>query len=295
MTLRNLTVPLMWAWAKTLFAAGLCLFIHPVFAQLVPVHAEGLQEELVTVTLADGKRTQSGVYSIKLGTTQHTRLAVLLPGYPSVVRPVVSDGLMQSSRLTGNFLIRSRRHLADEAIATLIVDCHSESGDYCSSSYQASAERQRDVQRLIDNVRERYSSIEEVWLIGTSMGTISSSFMPIHDPKPYAGAIHTASITEPEVPNSYRELAKFDYSRSGVQQFFVHHKNDPCFLTTWNGAKRISDKYNIPLITVLGGNGFQGKPCMAHTEHGFKGMEALTMSAIGRLVKTGRANQLEVK
>jgi len=280
---------------KQFLLAGLLGLVSPVFAQSVPAHAEGLQEELVSVTLADGKRTQSGVYSIKKGTTKHTRLAVLLPGYPSVVRPVVADGVMQSARQAGNFLIRSRRHLADEAIATLVVDCHSDSGDYCSSGYQASAERQRDVQRLIDAVRERYSSIEEVWLIGTSMGTISSSFMPIHDPKLYAGAIHTASITEPRVPNSFRELANFDYSRSGVPQFFVHHKNDPCSLTTWAGAKRISDRHNIPLITVLGGSGFQGHPCMAHTEHGFKGMEAVTMSAIGRLVKTGKAEQLEVK
>jgi len=280
---------------KQFLFAGLLGLVSPGFAQSVPAHAEGLQEELVSVTLADGKRTQSGVYSIKKGTAKHTRLAVLLPGYPSVVRPVVSDGVMQSSKLTGNFLIRSRRHLADEAIATLIIDCHSDSGDDCSSGYQASAERQRDVQRLIDRVRERYSSIEEVWLIGTSMGTISSSLMPFHDPKRYAGAIHTASITEPEVPNSYRELANFDYSRSGVPQFFVHHKNDPCFLTTWAGAKRISDKHNIPLITVLGGSGFQGQPCMAHTEHGFKGMEAVTMNVIGRLVRTGKAEQLEVK
>jgi len=277
-----------------LFCLGLAA-ASTVCAQPVPAHAEGLQEELISVMLADGKRTQSGVYSVKKGTAKHTRLAVLLPGYPSVVRPIVSDGVMQSSKLTGNFLIRARRHLADEEIATLIVDCHSDSGDYCSSGYQASADRQRDVQRLIDAVKERYLSINEVWLIGTSMGTISSSFMPIHDPKRYAGAIHTASITEPGAPNSYRELANFDYNRSGVPQFFVHHKDDPCFLTTWAGAKRISDKYKVPLITVLGGSGFQGHPCMAHTEHGFKGMEMMTMNAIGRLVKTGRVEQLEVK
>lgn len=119
--------------------------------------------------------------------------------------------------------------------------------------------------------------------------------MPIHDPKSYAGAIHTASITEPFAQNSYRELANFDYSRSGVPQFFVHHKNDLCFLITWVGAKRISDKHNVPLMTVFGGSGFQGQPCMIHTELGFKGMEAVTMSEIGRLIRTGKAEQLEVK
>lgn len=264
------------------------------WAQSVPAHAEGLAEELITVRLPDGKRTQSGVYSVRQGTGNHTRLAVLLPGYPSVVRPVVSGGVMQSSKLTGNFLIRARRHLADEAIATLIVDCHSDSGDYCTSWYQASADRQRHVQLLIDAVKERHPTLAEVWLIGTSMGTLSSSFMPVHDPKAYAGAVHTASITEPYAPHSYRELAGFDYRRSGVPQFFLHHKNDPCSLTTWSGAKRIADQYNFPLITVHGGSGFQGQPCMAFTEHGFRGMEVVVMRALARLLKTGRADQLEL-
>lgn len=273
------------------------LFLLPVWAwsQPVPAHAEGLLEEMITVTLPDGKRTQSGVYSVRQGTSNHTRLAVLLPGYPSVVRPVVAGGVMQSARLTGNFLIRARRHLVDETIATLIVDCHSDSGDYCSGGYQASADRQRHVQQLIDAVKERYPTLTQVWLVGTSMGTLSSSFMPVHDPKAYAGAIHTASITEPYAPNSYRELAGFDYRRSGVPQFFVHHKNDPCTLTTWSGAKRIADQYQFPLITVHGGSGFQGHPCMALTEHGFRGMEVQTMRLLARLVKTGQADQLELK
>jgi len=280
---------------KFLITAAMIFMSWSSFAQSVPTHAEGLREEIVTVTLVEGKKSQSGVYSVKQGTSKHTRLAVLLPGYPSVVRPVVTDGVMQSSKLTGNFLIRSRRHLADDVIATLIVDCHSDSGDYCTGGYQASIDRQQDVQKLIDAVKERNPSLQDVWLIGTSMGTISSSFMPVHAPKRYAGAIHTASITEPYVSNSYRELANFDYRKSGVPQFFIHHKNDPCSLTTWSGAKRISEQFNFPLITVLGGSGFQGHPCMAYTEHGFRGMEVVTMRAIGNLIKTGKVDQLELK
>ncbi|NBT75565.1 MAG: hypothetical protein EBT15_06280 [Betaproteobacteria bacterium] len=273
----------------TLFALG-----SAVHAQAVPAHTEGLSEELVSVTL-DGSKVQQGVLSIRKGTSRHTRLAVLLPGYPSVVRPVVSEGVMQSSKLSGNFLIRSRRHLADDKIATLLVDCHSESGDYCSSSYQASANRQQDVQKLIDLVRKNHPSIEQVWLIGTSMGTISSSFMPIYGPSDYAGAIHTASITEPYAPRSYRELADFDYRRSGVPQFLVHHVDDPCSLTTFSGAKRISEKFAAPLIAVFGGTGFTGDACNALTQHGFRGMEQATMAAIGSIVKSGKVAQLEVR
>lgn len=263
------------------------------FAQGVPAHAQGLQEELISVDLSGGKR-QQGVYSVKKAATKPTKLAVLLPGYPSVVRPVVENGVMTSSKLTGNFLIRARRFLVDESVAGLVVDCHSDSGDYCSSGYQSSKQRQEDVDKLIAEVKKRSPSIAEVWLVGTSMGTISSSFMPFHNPTGYAGAVHTAAITEPYAKNSYRELAGFDYKKSGVPQFFVHHVSDPCALTTYSGAKTITDKYGIPLIAVSGGSNFQGPACEALTEHGFRGKEKEVMTAINALIRTGRAELLQV-
>lgn len=263
------------------------------YAQQVPAHAQGLKEELISVDLDKGAK-QIGVLSIKTGTTGHTKLAVLLPGYPSVVRPVVENGVMTNSKLSGNFLIRARRQLADEAIAVLTADCYSQSGDYCSSSYQSSKDRQIHIQKLIDEVKKRNPSIMEIWLVGTSMGTISSSFMPTHDPKAYGGAIHTAAITEPYARNSYRELANFDYKKSGTPQFFIHHKNDPCALTTWFGAKNIAEKFGLPLVTVSGGSGFQGNACDAFTEHGFRGKEKEVMSAIGKIIKTGKVESPEI-
>lgn len=262
-------------------------------AQNVPAHAQGLTEELISIDLSDNKK-QVGVFSIKKGSSNPTKLAVLLPGSPSVVRPVVENGVMTGSKLTGNFLIRARRFLVDESVASLIVDCQSESGDYCASYYQASKQRQEDVDKLIAEVKKRTPSISEVWLVGTSMGTISSSFMPIHNPAGYAGAIHTAAITDPYAKGSYRELGGFDYKKSSVPQFFVHHSSDPCALTSYPSAKSISEKYNVPLITVLGGSGFQGPACEALTEHGFRGKEKEVMNAMTAIIKSGKATQLEI-
>jgi len=262
-------------------------------AQNVPARAQGLKEELISVDLT-GSNKQVGVYSTKSVVDKPTKLAVLLPGSPSVVRPVVENGVMTGSRLTGNFLIRARRFLVDENVASLIADCYSESGDECSSSYQASKQRQEDVDKLIAEVKSRNPSITEVWLVGTSKGTISSSFMPIHNPTGYAGAIHTASITDPYVRGSYRELGGFDYKKSTVQQFFVHHVNDPCALTTYPSARSIAEKYNVPLIRVSGGSGFQGGACEAFTEHGFRGKEKEVMNAVATIIRSGKATQLEI-
>ncbi len=263
------------------------------FAQNVPGPAQGLNEELVSVDLSDNKK-QVGVYSIKKGSSNPTKLAVLLPGYPSVVRPVVENGVMTGSKLNGNFLIRARRFLVDESVASLIVDCQSGSGDYCASYYQASKQRQEDVDKLISEVKKRAPSITEVWLIGTSMGTISSSFMPIHNATAYAGAIHTATVTEPYARDSFRELAGFDYKKSQIPQFFIHHSSDPCAATTYSGAKSIAEKNGVALVTVSGGTGFQGPACAAFTEHGFRGKEKEVMHAVKAIIKTGKASQLDI-
>ncbi len=271
------------------------LLLHSEFsnAQSAPAAAQGLREELVSVDLSDSRK-QVGVYSIRIGSDKPSRLAVLLPGSPSVVRPVVESGVMTSSRLSGNFLIRARRHLVDESVASLIVDCQSESGDSCASSYQASRQRQEDVDRLIAEVKKRVPSISEVWLVGTSMGTISSSFMPTYNPTGYAGAIHTATISTAYAKNFYRELLDFDYRKSAVPQFFIHHLNDPCGVTTYASTKSIAERFNVPLITVSGGSGMQGPACEAQTEHGFKGREKEVMNAIAAIIKTGKTGVLEI-
>ena len=279
-------------FVKLLFLA-IVLQTYPVSAQDAATQTMGLNEAIVSVDLS-GDRKQVGVYTTSSSSKNPTRLAVLLPGYPSVVRPVVENGVMTNSRLSGNFLIRSRQFLVDETIASLIVDCPSDSGDLCTSTYQASKERQEDVDKLIAEVKRRTPSISEVWLIGTSMGTISSSYMPLHNPSAYAGAIHAASITEPYARNSYRELGGFDYKKTAVPQFFVHHAKDPCFLTTYAGAQSITGKYKVPLITVTGGSDFKGDACKAFTEHGFRGMEKDVMRNIGLIIKTGRADQLMI-
>lgn len=279
---------------------GAAAFFFAVLAQLgvcsaqdIPEHAQGLREELISVPLS-ATRQQAGVYSTRAGADRPTRLAVLLPGSPSVVRPVVENGVMTRSKLSGNFLIRARRHLVDENTASLIVDCHSESGDECTVAYQGSSQRQRDVDRLIAETRARHPSLREVWLVGTSLGTVSSSFMPLHNPQGYAGAIHTATITDPASWRSYRPQGDFDYGQSTVPQFFIHHREDPCARTRYADAQAIATRYQLPLVTVTGGADYRGAPCAAFSAHGFRGREREVMGAVGEIIRSGKASRLEI-
>ena len=269
------------------------LFSNSIEANEIPAHAKGLNEILITVKTSDNKN-QQGVFSLKANANQPKYLAVLLPGYPSVVTPKMKNKIMYSSKLTGNFLIRARRHLVDTDIGTLIVDCKTNITGICSSNYQSSLKRHEDVSKLILEIKLKYPSIKEIWLIGTSMGTVSSSFMPTYDTNFYSGAIHTATITEPTKKNSYRELMNFNYKKINIPQFFIHHKDDPCDITTYSGAEKITKKLNLPLITVLGGSNFNGHPCKAKTQHGFKGVEKKVMNAIQYIIKNKKIKVTEI-
>ena len=278
-----------WFWSALLTLLLPSAMAQVEQAEQVPAHAAGLVEERVSVDLG-GQAVQVGVLSRAITAEQPKHLAVLLPGYPSVVRPEVQRGLMIRSSLTGNFLIRARRHLADQSIMTLIVDCRTDQGALCSAPYQASAQRQKDVQSLIDEVRSRWPSVSDVWLVGTSMGTISSTHMPLHAPTAYRGAIHTAGITEPNVPGSYGLMRDLDLRKSPILHVLIHHADDPCAATTYAGAQRWSQFFKIPLLTVRGGGGFEGPACMAYTEHGFRGRERDVMRAIATIITTGKAH-----
>jgi hypothetical protein len=206
----------------------------------------------------------------------------------------MSGASMVRSKLTGNFLIRSRRHLANDQIATLIVDCPTDSGDSCSPAYQSSLKRLADVDRLVAEARREIPSIQKVWLIGTSLGTVSSAFLAKYGGEKFSGAIHTASITAPYANGSVRELAEFDYGAVTLAQAFVHHKDDPCKVTPYAEAVKISNKFNLPLLTVYGGSDFSGDACHASTQHGFKGMERTVMLEIAAIVINGKAISKDV-
>lgn len=262
---------------------ALTVGLSAVWAQAVPHHAEGLNEELVEVQLDGG--TQRAVLSRRNGQSDGSKLLVLLPGHPSVVRPEMANGVMMKSPLMGNFLIRARRHLVTDQVMTLLVDCHSKFGDVCRPEYQSSKERYEHVKAVINAARVKLPAVKDVYLMSTSMGSISSAFIALNGQKEFAGVIHTAAI-DPTASKSYGQLNNFDYSAIKIPQAFIHHVEDPCPLTQFDYFRKIAEKYKVPLISVTGGSDFQGPPCQAFTQHGFRGNEIVVMRQVLKMLNT---------
>jgi alpha/beta superfamily hydrolase len=247
-------------------------------------------DELVFLNIKDG--VQQGVITYQKGTTAHNLLIVLVPGFPSVFRPIINNNkLDEKTHLYNNFLIRSREFLLDQKSMTLVIDCFSKIGDTCTQKYQSSKQRFFHLKALIDDVKSKNTSIKDVWIIGTSFGTITSGFTAFHGQDYFSGAIHTATI-DPTAEKSYPVLSELNYKDTVIPQLFVHHKNDSCLKTGYKYISNVSAATGIPLITVTGGYGWKGDVCQGSTAHGFKGKEEEVMKTI---LATIRAKQFKSK
>lgn len=243
--------------------------------------ASDLIEEIVTVKTRSGFQ-QSGVLGVATPVSKPTRLLVIVSGHPAVTRPVVNAVGRIQTKQEGNFLVRSRKYLVSDRVATLLLDCRSDFETLCTDEYQASVDRVEDIQLLVKQVREKLTGISEVWAVSTSRGVITTAALAKHAVGRYKGVIHTAGTYGKAMDQG------LSFEPTSVVQYFVHHKDDPCGMTLHQHAVTLTSRNSHPLVTVLGGSGFRGQPCQAFTQHGFTGQEEKVARAIRDLVETGQ-------
>ncbi|MGE5492625.1 MAG: alpha/beta hydrolase [Actinomycetota bacterium] len=242
-----------------------------------------IEDRLVTVPLSRGSELNL-VVSRRIDT--HPSIAVLLfAGYPGVLRIREENGNIAYD-LRGNFLMRARRHLINDAISTVMVDCPRDQWRSCDDVYRSSDQHAHDVGEVIAKVKQDYG-FQKVYVMGTSYGTVSSSFLALKLGDSLTGAIHTATFTDPAVSRNKGQglaLWNFDWKSIKMDQLFVHHKDDACTLTRYGSI--LARKGAIPLITVRGSRDSRGDVCEAYSAHGFVGREAATMGAIADWITT---------
>jgi alpha/beta superfamily hydrolase len=258
-----------------------CLFL--AFSNVALAADAALVDSLVSVSLGNGAE-QVGVLTLLKGDKPQA-LVLLMPGDPGVLRPEVADGKVSSIRLRGNPLVRARHLLVRPGLATLLVDCRSDTGDSCREAYVLSKARFEDVARLLARVKRDVPTVKKVWVVGHSYGSHSSSSLARYGEGVIDGAIHTSAILSPK--NAYTMLGGWDYSAAKVPQLIIAHRNDPCPGTAFAGAERTAKRYNIPLVAVTEASGMRGDPCGPFSQHGFVGAEKIFMNIIADAVENG--------
>ena len=250
-----------------------------------------------------------GFWLMTAGTAMAGEELVQLPTRPDVIQPfwlmtppgppvatvilfTGGNGILQSAQrpvLRGkNFLIRSRDKFAAAGFLVASVDAPSDHGEGLGE-FRTSAEHAQDIAAVIAYVRQKANV--PVWLVGTSMGTVSVASVAARLKQGGPdGLVMTSSIVA-----SNRLVASIqdtiDVSVITQPTLFVHNKEDACIATPFSSVPALMNRFTHAqrkeLIAVSGGDPPQSIPCEALSRHGYFGIEDQVVTAIARWIKGG--------
>jgi hypothetical protein len=212
-------------------------------------------ESVVVLKADDGARI---AYLLLTKSAAPKYIIIGFPGGSGVFNAREEDGKIQFA-FGGNFVVRTRNLMVDDEFAMALTDATS------------LAER---MSKVVADLKQRLPGTK-IYLMSTSNGTLDSANLSVSLGNQINGAIHTSSLVK---------ITAVPFDKSVVRQLLVHHVNDGCHATSYGGAKYVSEKYGIKLITMEGGVG-QGDPCEAFGHHGYAGIEKETIDAIKQWVR----------
>jgi len=188
----------------------------------------------------------------------------------------------------GNFLSRSRDFFAAQGFRVAIPNVPSDQPSGMTG-FRGSAEHAADLAAVIAWLRSK--SPAPVWLIGTSLGTISAANAAARLKTGGAdGLVLTSSLIVPSArEGSVR--ASVDVSAITLPTLFVHHREDACRFCPFSGVAGLMEGFTRTprkeLIAFSGGDPPKSDPCEALSRHGYIGIEGEVVAGIGRWIKGG--------
>lgn len=232
-----------------------------LLAFALPAAGAGLpaDELITTATTAGGEVVP---YILNAANSQPEFITILFPGGNGQMNPRLDDERVVYG-FGGNFLIRGREFIVDDEFATVATNTTSD---------------ESRVQALLDDLKRRYPNAQ-IYLMGTSRGTIATVKLAPFLADRIAGVIHTSSMGS--------SIHAFNAKEFRNRQLIVHHRNDQCKVTRYNSAEHAHEAYGTELITMEGGVS-EGDPCEAFAHHGYRGIERETMDAIKQWIRRGR-------
>ncbi len=209
-----------------------------------------------------------------------TATLVLLPGGSGGI------GMKAGVPTSANFLVRSRDLFAAAGYDVAIVGRPSDRADL-DPGYRSGSHHVTDVKRVVEKLRG--DSGKPVWLVGTSLGTISAAAAAIAmDPAEIAGVVLTSSRTLGHYPT----VPGLALDRIRVPVLVVHHRDDACPSGDPREAPRIiaglTHAPSKKLVILEGGDGARGPPCEPLHHHGFIGIEREAVQTITDWLKNPR-------
>lgn len=239
----------------------------------------GLAFVLLLLLIPALARTEDAV--VRLETRSGVQMPVYLLQRPGSVATLLllSGGLGGMGRLedgrpmSRNFLVRSRELFAQAGFDVAVLGLPSDKKYGLSAQDRLGAEHLEDLRSVV--LQLKAGSGLPVWLVGTSMGTVSATAAAIAlGPQNLAGVVLTSSITGRQKTGA---VPTQDLAAIRIPVLVLHHAQDGCrFCVPSEAARMVGWMENAPVrrfILAEGGEGAAGEPCEALHHHGFIGME----------------------
>jgi pimeloyl-ACP methyl ester carboxylesterase len=188
-----------------------------------------------------------------------------------------------------NFLVRNRARFAEHGLLVAVLDAPSDRAADGLVRFRTSAEHAADVRALIAALRAE--APVAVWLVGTSMGSVSAANAAARlAPGGPDGLVLTSSVMgqSRDMAESLQDVA---LDKIHVPTLLVHHRDDGCRAsryadTSWL-LRRLSAAPKRERLTFTGGDAPQSDPCEPLAPHGYFGIDAKVVEAIaGWIVAT---------
>ena len=153
--------------------------------------------------------------------------------------------------------------------------------------FRTSAAHAKDIKHVIFELK-RIMDIP-VWLIGTSMGTVSAANAAarLKEGGP-DGLVLTSTVTKEsrQISETVNSVRLKDIR---VPTLVVHHKQDGCVVTPYELAvalmRSLTQTPKKELLTFVGGDLSVSDPCEAMSYHGFLGLDVEVVVAIASWIK----------
>jgi dienelactone hydrolase len=187
-----------------------------------------------------------------------------------------------------NFLVRTRQLFVKNGLSVAVVDAPSDrQAAPFLGGFRQKPEHVADIKAVIAWLKQQANV--PVWLVGTSMGTLSAAFIATQvrpgDGGP-DGLVLTSTIMSLE---GGRPVPAMPLQNVAVPVLVVHHEKDGCKLCAYAQIPGLMEKLSSTpkkeLMTFKGGEN-RGDPCEAFAYHGFNGLEKEVVAKIAEWIRT---------
>ena len=174
-----------------------------------------------------------------------------------------------------NFLVRTRQLFEKNGLSAAVVDAPSDrQAAPFLGGFRQRPEHVEDIKTVIAWLKQQANV--PVWLVGTSMGTLSAAFIAIQVAPSGGGPdglVLTSTILSLDVG---RPVPAMPLEKIAIPVLVVHHEKDGCKYCAYSQIPSLMEKLSSTpkkeLLTFKGGES-RGDPCEALAYHGFNGLE----------------------